>query len=69
MKIAVNWHLQFRMIIKDLQEQLETKTLKLKIAERRLKKYENNNIRTTGNGKDNNIIKFSRPVHKAGDPA
>jgi hypothetical protein len=69
MKIAVNWHLQFRMIIKDLQEQLETKTLKLKIAERRLKKYENNNIRTTRNGKDNNIIKFSRPVHKAGDPA
>ena len=69
MKIAVNWHLQFRMIIEDLQKQLETKTLKLKIAERRLKKYENNNIRTTGNGKDNNIIKFSRPVHKAGDPA
>ena len=62
MKIGINYHLQFRMIIKDLQEQLETKTLKLKIAERRLKKYENNNIRTTGNGENNNIIKFSRSI-------
>jgi len=60
MKISVNWHLQFRMIIKDLQEQLETKTLKLKIAERRLKKYEYNDTGPTGNGQDNNVIKFSR---------
>ena len=60
MKIGVNWHLQHRMIIEDLQKQLETKTLKLKIAERRLKKYENNNTRPTGNGQDNNVIKFSR---------
>ena len=62
MKIGINYHLQFRMIIKDLQEQLETKTLKLKIAERKLKKYENNNTRTTGNGENNNIIKFSRSI-------
>ena len=67
MKIGVNWHLQFRMIIKELEERLEEKTIKLQIAERKLKKYENNNIGSTGNRKDNNIIKFSRPVHKAGD--
>ena len=60
MKIGINWHLQFRMIIKDLEQQLEKKTLKLQIAERKLIKYENNNIRTTGNGKNNNVIKFSR---------
>ena len=62
MKIGVNYHLQFRMIIEDLQKQLDKKTLKLQQAERKLKKYENNNIRTTGNGKNNNIIKFSRSI-------
>ena len=39
MKIGVNWHLQFRMIIKELEERLEEKTIKLQIAERKLKKY------------------------------
>jgi len=62
MKIGINYHLQFRMIIEDLQKQLDKKTLKLQQAERKLKKYENNNIRTTGNGKNNNIIKFSRSI-------
>ena len=62
MKIGINYHLQFRMIIEDLQKQLDKKTLKLQQAERKLKKYENNNIRTTGNGKDDNIIKFSRSI-------
>jgi len=67
MKIGVNWHLQFRMIIKELEERLEEKTIKLQIAERKLKKYENNNTRTTGNGKDNNVVKFSRPVFTTRD--
>tara|TARA_R110002073_G_scaffold2408_1_gene16331 strand:+ start:655 stop:858 length:204 start_codon:yes stop_codon:yes gene_type:complete len=62
MKIGINYHLQFRMIIEDLQKQLDKKTLKLQQAERKLKKYENNNTRTTGNGKNNNIIKFSRSI-------
>ena len=62
MKIGINYHLQFRMIIEDLQKQLDKKTLKLQQAERKLKKYENNNTRTTGNGKDDNIIKFSRSI-------
>jgi hypothetical protein len=62
MKIGVNWHLQHRMIIEELQKELELTKLKLQISERRLKKYENNNIRTTGNGKNNNIIKFSRSI-------
>jgi len=62
MKIGINYHLQFRMIIEDLQKQLDKKTLKLQQAERKLKKYENNNIRTTRNGKNNNIIKFSRSI-------
>ncbi len=65
--IGINYHLQFRMIIEDLQKQLEKKTLKLQQAERKLKKYENNNTRTTGNGKDNNVVKFSRPVFTTRD--
>ena len=60
MKIGINYHLQFRMIIEDLQKQLDKKTLKLQQAERKLKKYENNNIRTTRNGKNNNIIKLKQ---------
>ena len=67
MKIGVNWHLQFRMIIKELEERLEEKTIKLQIAERKLKKYENNNIRTTGNGKDNNVVKSSGRIYTARD--
>ena len=38
----------------------------LKIAERKLKKYENNNIRTTGNGKNNNVVKLSGRIPKDG---
>ena len=61
--VGKNWHLRFRLIIKDLTEKLELTQAKLNIAERKLKKYENNNTRSTGNGKDNNIVKLSRRVY------
>ena len=66
-KIGINWHLRFREEIAQLKEELELTQIHLNIAERKLKKYENNNTRTTGNGKDNNIVKLSGRIHSTGD--
>tara|TARA_R100000541_G_scaffold13042_2_gene21809 strand:+ start:1825 stop:2040 length:216 start_codon:yes stop_codon:yes gene_type:complete len=65
--IGINWHLRMRQHIEVLKQELETTTIKLKMAERKIKKYENNNIRTTGNGKDNNVIKLSGRIYTKGD--
>ena len=62
--VGKNWHLRFRLIIQELTEELELTQVQLQIAERKLKKYEDNNTRTSGNGKDNNIIKLSRRISK-----
>jgi hypothetical protein len=67
MKVGINWHLKFRQEIKYLKEELELTQIWLERAERQLQKYENNNTRTTGNGKNNNIIKLSRRVHSTRD--
>jgi len=61
--VGKNWHLRFRLIIQELTEELELTQVQLKIAERKLKKYEDNNTRSTRNGKDNNVIKFSGRIH------
>tara|TARA_R100001463_G_scaffold1697_1_gene7403 strand:- start:581 stop:775 length:195 start_codon:yes stop_codon:yes gene_type:complete len=58
--IGVNWHLRFRKEILKLTQELEIVQAKLNIAERKLKKYENNNTRTTRHRKNNNVVKFSR---------
>jgi hypothetical protein len=58
--IGVNWHLRFRKEILKLTQELEIVQAKLNIAERKLKKYENNNTRTTRYRKNNNVVKFSR---------
>ena len=47
--IGVNWHLKFRLKIEELQKENEELKLKKKILERKVKKYEDNNIRTTRN--------------------
>ena len=47
--VGVNWHLKFRLKIEELNNENEEIKLKNKILERKIKKYENNNIRTTGN--------------------
>mgnify|MGYP003116543647 FL=1 len=67
--VGKNWHLRFRLIIQELTEELELTQTKLKIAERKLKKYENNNTRSTRNGKDNNIVKLSRRIYTKWDKA
>jgi len=65
--VGANWHLRFRLIIQELTEELELTQIHLNIAERKLKKYENNNIRSTGNRKNNNIVKLSGRIHSKGD--
>jgi hypothetical protein len=42
--VGKNWHLRFRLIIQELTEELELTQVQLKIAERKLKKYEDNNV-------------------------
>ena len=64
--VGVNWHLRFRQHIKDLTEELEVTQIQLEIAERKLKKYENNNIRSTRNRKNNNVVKLSGRIYQIG---
>ena len=61
--VGKNWHLRFRLIIQELTEELELTQAQLKIAERKLKKYEDNNTRSTRNRKDNNVVKISRRLY------
>jgi hypothetical protein len=67
--VGKNWHLRFRLIIQELKEELELTQLQLVIAERKLKKYEDNNTRSTRNGKDNNVVKLSGRIFKRWDKA
>jgi len=66
-KIGINWHLRFREEIAQLKEELELTQMWLDRAERKLKKYENNNTGSTRNGKDNNVVKLSGRIYQAGD--
>ena len=65
--VGVNWHLRFRQHIKELTEELEVTQIQLEIAERKLKKYENNNIRSTRNRKNNNVVKLSGRIYQKGN--
>jgi cell division protein FtsB len=60
MEIGINWYLKYRLLKKQLEKELDKLKLQKEILERRLKKYENNNTRSTRNRKDNNIVKFGR---------
>ena len=61
--VGVNWHLKFRLKIEELLKENEKLKLKNKILQRKIKKYEDNNTRTTRNREDNNTIESSRSVH------
>ena len=61
--VGINWHLRFRQEIDRLTKEVEVLQARLNIAQRKIKKYENNNTRTTWNGKDNNSVESSRSVH------
>ena len=55
--VGVNWHLRFRLKIEQLNKENEELKLKNRLLTRRIKKYEDNNTRTSWNRKDNNTIK------------
>ena len=65
--IGPNWHLRFRLIIQELKEELELTQIQLEIAERKLEKYEDDNIRSTRNRKNNNVVKLSGRIPKGRD--
>ena len=65
--VGVNWHLRFRLKIEQIQKENEELKLKNNILERKIKKYENNNTRTTWNGKDNNTVGYSELSYTARD--
>ena len=56
---GTNWKYHWHLI----KEQLEMAEAKIKRLERKIKKYENNNIRSTRNRKDNNTVKFGRRIY------
>ena len=65
--VGINWHLRMRKEIQVLKDELEITQTKLTIAERKLKKYEDNNIRATRNRKNNNVVKLSGRIPKERD--
>ena len=65
--VGINWHLRFRLIIQELKEELEVTQIQLKIAERKLKKHEDNNIRTTRDRKNNNVVKLGGRISEEWD--
>ena len=61
--VGVNWHLRFRLKLEKLQKENEYPKMKNRLLTRKIKKYEDNNTRTTRNREDNNTIESSRSVH------
>ena len=61
--VGVNWHLRFRLKIEKLNKENEELKLKNAILKRKIKKYENNNIRTPWNRQDNNVVKSSGSIY------
>ena len=58
--VGVNWHLRLRLKIEELQERVDYLNMKNRLLRNKIKKYEDNNTRTTGNGKDNNTTESGR---------
>ncbi len=63
--VGENWHLRFRLKIEELQKRVDYLNLHNRILRNKLKKYENNNTRTTRNGKDNNVVKSGGSIYPA----
>ena len=58
--VGPNWHLRFRLKLEELQKENEYLKMKNRLLTRKIKKYENNNIRTTRNREDNNTTESGR---------
>jgi len=57
--VGKNWHLRFRLKLEELQKRVDDLNLQNRILRNKIRKYENNNTRTTGNRKDNNTAQSS----------
>ena len=62
-KIGTNWYLKFRLEIETLKNKILSLEIDNKRLKGKLKKYENNHIGSTGNGKDDNVVKFSGRIY------
>jgi hypothetical protein len=58
--LGINWKLKLEERIRFLEDKNRKLIIRNKFLERRMRDNENNNIRTTGNRENNNIIEFSR---------
>ena len=58
--VGPNWHLRFRLKLEKLQKENEYLKMKNRLLTRKIKKYENNNIRATRNREDNNTTESGR---------
>mgnify|MGYP001440655796 FL=1 len=47
--VGVNWHLRLRLKIEELQERVDYLNMKNRLLRNKIKKYEDNNTRTTRN--------------------
>ena len=66
-RIGINWYMRLQERIAHLEHQLEDVQAHNKVLVTKLKNYENNNIRTARNGKDNNVIKSGGSIYPARD--
>jgi cell division protein FtsB len=58
MFVGINWYIKFKKRIEFLEDKNRKLLIKNSFLERRIKKRENNNTRTTRNRKDYNTIKL-----------
>ena len=68
-RIGINWYARLQAKISHLEHKLEDTQAHNKILIKKLKKYENNNTRTTGNRQDNNLVKLSGSIYPARNKA
>jgi predicted RNase H-like nuclease (RuvC/YqgF family) len=61
--IGENTFLKLRLRVENYEHQVDDLKAYIKQLERKLKKYENNNIGAAGNGENNNIIRSGGRVH------
>jgi hypothetical protein len=61
--IGENTFLKLRLRVENYEHQVDDLKAYIKQLERKLKKHENNNIRTTWNRQDNNVVKPSGRVY------
>ena len=64
MEIGTNWHLKFRQEIDNLKEEIEDLKKYNTVLKKKLTKYENNNIRSTGDRQNNNVVELSGRIYK-----